>query len=51
MIVWDRGTWSPVGDARKGYREGRLKFELQGEKLRGGFTLVRMKKRDDERGL
>ncbi|HEX3140172.1 MAG TPA: DNA ligase D, partial [Rhizobacter sp.] len=49
MIVWDRGTWAPVGDARKGYREGRLKFELHGEKLRGGFTLVRMKKRDDER--
>jgi bifunctional non-homologous end joining protein LigD len=49
VIVWDRGTWSPLGDARKGYREGRLKFELHGEKLHGGFTLVRMKKRDDER--
>jgi bifunctional non-homologous end joining protein LigD len=49
VIVWDRGTWSPIGDARRGYREGKLKFELQGEKLHGGFTLVRMKKRDDER--
>jgi bifunctional non-homologous end joining protein LigD len=49
VIVWDRGTWSPIGDARKGYREGKLKFELHGEKLQGGFTLVRMRKRDDER--
>jgi bifunctional non-homologous end joining protein LigD len=49
VIVWDRGTWAPIGDARKGYREGKLKFELHGEKLHGGFTLVRMKKRDDER--
>jgi len=49
VIVWDRGTWSPIGDARKGYREGKLKFELHGEKLHGGFTLVRMRKRDDER--
>ena len=49
VIVWDRGTWSPIGDARKGYREGKLKFELHGEKLHGGFALVRMRKRDDER--
>ncbi len=49
VIVWDRGTWAPIGDAGKGYREGKLKFELQGEKLRGGFTLVRMRQRDDER--
>ncbi|MBC7954960.1 MAG: DNA ligase D, partial [Cytophagales bacterium] len=49
VIVWDRGTWAPIGDARKGYREGKLKFELHGEKLHGGFTLVRMRKRDDER--
>ncbi len=49
VIVWDRGTWTPVGDAHKGYREGKLKFELHGEKLHGGFTLVRMRQRDDER--
>ena len=36
-------------DAQRGYREGKLKFELHGEKLRGGFTLVRMRHRDDER--
>ena len=36
MIVWDRGTWVPMGDTEEGYRTGQLKFRLVGEKLRGG---------------
>ena len=34
VIVWDRGVWKPIGDARKGYRKGHLEFELEGEKLK-----------------
>ena len=49
VIVWDRGSWEPLGDARRGLREGKLKFRLQGEKLSGGFTLVRMRGRAEER--
>ncbi|MBY4948402.1 DNA ligase D [Cupriavidus respiraculi] len=49
VIVWDRGTWVPVGDPHEGYRSGKLKFELQGEKLHGGWTLVKMKNRADAR--
>jgi bifunctional non-homologous end joining protein LigD len=45
VIVWDRGTWWPEGDARRGLKEGKLKFELRGEKLKGHWTLVRMKPR------
>jgi bifunctional non-homologous end joining protein LigD len=41
VLLWDRGTWSPRGDADADYRKGRLKFELHGEKLHGGWTLVR----------
>ncbi|MFL9961011.1 DNA ligase D [Paraburkholderia sediminicola] len=65
VIVWDRGTWEPVGsvdDAARAYAGGKLKFRLHGEKLRGGWTLVRshmrgsgdkeqwllIKERDDE---
>jgi bifunctional non-homologous end joining protein LigD len=44
VIVWDRGTWTPVGDAAAGYRKGRMKFTLEGEKLSGGWALVRMGK-------
>ncbi|CAH1657985.1 MULTISPECIES: DNA ligase D [unclassified Chelatococcus] len=42
VLVWDRGTWSPIGDAHKGYSKGHLEFELHGEKLRGRWHLVRM---------
>lgn len=42
VIVWDRGTWSPIGDADKGYAKGHLEFELTGEKLGGRWHLVRM---------
>ena len=49
VIVWDNGTWEPIGDARAGYREGKLKFRLHGHKLHGGWTLVRMHGRAGER--
>ncbi len=41
VLLWDQGTWEAVEDARKGYRDGRLKFELHGEKLHGHWMLVR----------
>ncbi len=43
VIVWDTGLWEALGDARKGYRDGNLKFELHGHKLHGRWALVRMK--------
>jgi bifunctional non-homologous end joining protein LigD len=46
VLLWDRGTWTPVEDPHKGYRSGRLKFLLNGEKLRGVWTLVKTKGRD-----
>lgn len=41
VIVWDHGIWEPHGDPVQGYRDGKLKFTLIGEKLTGGWTLVR----------
>lgn len=41
VIVWDRGVWVPQGDAQEGYRKGKLKFTLEGEKLAGSWNLVR----------
>ena len=41
VLIWDQGTWEPVGDAKKGLREGSLKFTLYGKKLHGGWMLVR----------
>ena len=39
--------WEPVGDAAAGYAKGDFKFILHGEKLRGRWVLVRMKRRRD----
>ena len=42
VIVWDRGTWSPVHDAHASFAKGHLEFELAGDKLSGRWHLVRM---------
>jgi bifunctional non-homologous end joining protein LigD len=47
--VWDRGEWTPIGDPREGLRKGKLKFQMHGEKLRGGWNLVRINSKKDER--
>ncbi len=49
VIVWDKGVWLPLEDPHKGYRAGKLKFELRGHKLLGRWTLVRMKGRANDR--
>ncbi|HLM64526.1 MAG TPA: DNA polymerase ligase N-terminal domain-containing protein [Acidimicrobiales bacterium] len=43
VIVWDRGTWSPVrtDDPAAAIAGGELHFDLAGEKLAGRFVLVR----------
>ncbi|MDT4827025.1 Multifunctional non-homologous end joining protein LigD [compost metagenome] len=44
VIVWDHGTWEPVGDPRKGLAAGKLAFRLHGQKLEGLWELVRIAK-------
>ncbi len=43
VMVWDRGTWQPIGDPAEGYRKGHLKFTLDGEKLKGSWALIRIR--------
>src|SRR5207248_3279676 len=47
---WDAGTYKLIGDAdaREQLERGKLEFVLDGERLRGAFTLVRMKGREGE---
>lgn len=47
VIVWDRGTYTPLGDMVGGLDSGKLLFELNGCKLHGRWTLVRMKSAND----
>jgi bifunctional non-homologous end joining protein LigD len=50
VMVWDRGTFSVVGSAgaSEQIERGEIKFELNGEKLRGSFALVKL--RGSEKG-
>jgi bifunctional non-homologous end joining protein LigD len=41
VLLWDQGTWVPKEDPVSGYRKGRLKFELHGKKLKGGWIMIR----------
>src|SRR5690606_15629665 len=50
VLVWDRGTWEPIGDPHAGLEKGDLSFQLAGEKLRGRWHLVRMRPRARDRG-
>lgn len=45
VAIWDHGPYTLVGgDLAK----GKIELQLEGEKLRGGFVLTRMKGKDKE---
>jgi bifunctional non-homologous end joining protein LigD len=49
VMLWDRGEWLPQGDPHEGLKKGELKFVLYGERLKGGFVLVRLKPKPGEK--
>jgi bifunctional non-homologous end joining protein LigD len=50
VMLWDRGFWAPQAkDASRALAKGELKFVLSGDKLQGGFVLVRMNRREGEK--
>ncbi|MBI4463015.1 MAG: ATP-dependent DNA ligase, partial [Acidobacteria bacterium] len=46
VMVWDQGVfaWGEATSPTEQFRRGNLKIVLQGEKLRGGFDLVQLKR-------
>jgi bifunctional non-homologous end joining protein LigD len=42
VIVWDRGTWVTLAEPEAALAAGEIKFRLAGEKLAGGWMLVRL---------
>ncbi|UYN99045.1 MAG: DNA ligase D [Devosia sp.] len=49
VMLWDRGTWEPIGDPQVGLDKGDLKLRLSGERMKGEWVLVHMKGRDTKR--
>ena len=47
VIVWDQGTYVELEDFATGFSDGKLLFDLDGHKLRGRFTLVKLKGREN----
>ncbi|MDR3470147.1 MAG: DNA polymerase ligase N-terminal domain-containing protein [Devosia sp.] len=46
VMVWDEGTWEPLGDPQQGLEEGDLKFRLNGKRMKGEWVLAHMRGRD-----
>ena len=48
VVIWDAGEFIPLDDPELGLAEGRLRFRLQGKRLRGEFALVRFAGRNKQ---
>jgi DNA ligase D-like protein (predicted 3'-phosphoesterase) len=53
VIVWDRGTYASATEHEmaEGLKRGHISFRLHGEKLRGGYSLTRIREGKDETWL
>jgi bifunctional non-homologous end joining protein LigD len=50
VMLWDRGTWAPIlGKSAKDLDEGHLHFTLKGERMKGEWMLIRLKKKPGEK--
>jgi bifunctional non-homologous end joining protein LigD len=49
VMLWDEGTWEPIGDPHEALAEGDLKMKLNGHRMKGEWVLVHMKGRDSKR--
>ena len=47
VMLWDRGTWTPRGDVAEMLEKGNLKMDVAGERMRGGWALIRFAKGGD----
>lgn len=50
VMLWDRGTWAPIeGKSAKDIDKGHLHFTLSGERMKGEWLLIRLKKKPGEK--
>jgi bifunctional non-homologous end joining protein LigD len=48
VIVWDTGTYATERDIRQQFHEGKISFALNGTKIKGSFTLIRIRQRQKQ---
>ncbi|MDG6078423.1 DNA ligase D [Erythrobacter litoralis] len=50
VMLWDRGSWAPIeGKSAKDLDKGHLHFTLDGERMKGEWLLIRLKKKPGEK--
>ncbi|WP_121062598.1 DNA ligase D [Chachezhania antarctica] len=49
VMLWDTGWWEPLHDPAEGLKEGKLHFRLHGARMKGGWALVRMRRKSGEK--
>src|SRR5690349_1667316 len=50
VMLWDRGTWAPVpGKSWRDIDKGHLHFTVKGERMKGEWPLIRLKKKPGEK--
>jgi bifunctional non-homologous end joining protein LigD len=50
VMLWDKGTWQPVeGKSEKDLEKGHLHFVLHGQRMKGEWLLIRLKRRPGEK--
>ena len=47
VMLWDRGYWEPIKGYKPNFKEGPIKFILKGTRLKGMWTLVKLKDSDN----
>ena len=43
VMLWDKGYWEPIKGYKPNFKEGPIKFILKGSRLKGIWTLVKLK--------
>lgn len=46
VMLWDKGYWEPIKGYKPNFKEGPIKFILKGSRLKGTWTLVKLKNDD-----
>lgn len=49
VMMWDHGSWEPLHDPGEGLRKGMLHFRVEGQRMKGGWALIRMRPRAGEK--
>lgn len=48
-LIWDAGNFIPLDDFDRGFKKGHLRFRIEGIKLKGDWSLIKLKESDEKK--